>query len=230
MNAFGYGMDPGDSGTSCAPLLIFLCFARRCISLYLSLTSDVKCPTVLLFRIYLFRIFRIKLAAFLAASMEDEKKSPSPKTFSFVEPCLRSWERHRVLRQRAIKMQRLLISSDSESPLLPPTLENIKLNYKVLKGYTEHMANTGVILTVHMKYLKPPIVEFYKMMEIDVTDRTCERFCHATATCIKKMLHVIKRKWSKPEMPRVPGPYCKFVLFFFPLSLPSSLQCRSSLG
>lgn len=133
------------------------------------------------------------------------KEVPSPKAFSFVEPCVRHWEIHRSLRRRALKMQRLVESSDPDTIAIPPSLANIKHNYEVLKGYTSHMAKMGVILTVHMKYLRPPIMEFYRLMEVEISDETARTFCHGTATIIKKMLHVIKRKWAKWEMPRAPG-------------------------
>ena len=114
-------------------------------------------------------------------------------------------EMHRALRRRALKMQRLVANADPDAVTIPPSLANIKHNDEVLKGYTSHMAKMGVVLTVQMKYLRPPILEFYKMMEVPISDETARTFCHGTALIIKKMLHVIKRKWARWEMPRAPG-------------------------
>ena len=114
------------------------------------------------------------------------KEAPSAKNFSYVEPCVRHWEMHRVLRRRALKMQRLVANADPDTVTIPPSLANIKHNYEVLKGYTSHMAKTGVILTVPMKYLRPPILEFYNVMEVPLSDETARTFCHGTALIIKK--------------------------------------------
>ena len=123
-------------------------------------------------------------------------------TFSYTEPCVRSWETHRPLRQLGIKGD-CLVKGEDTNGVIPPSLANIKRNYHLLKGYTQHMASTGVIITKLIRFLMPPVASFYELMELDVNTIEAKSLIYATAYLIKKMLHVIRRKWARWEMPRV---------------------------
>ena len=123
------------------------------------------------------------------------------ETFSYVEPCLRAWELSRSLRKLGINGESLVMGEDTND-VIPPTLPNIKANYALLKGFTQHMANTGVIITKLIGYIQPPVVKFYELMEIDVTTCDAKAVIYATSFIIKKMLHVVRRKWARWEMPR----------------------------
>ena len=129
------------------------------------------------------------------------KACPTPKSFSFIEPCLRAWEQYRSIRQRALKKERLVTNSGA-SKLLCPSLTNINGNYDILKAFTAHMASSGVILTAHVRYIRDAVDAFYALMEVDVSSAEAKVFCQNTAKDIKRMLAAIKRKWSKNEMPR----------------------------
>lgn len=120
--------------------------------------------------------------------------------FSYIEPCLRKWEAPRSLRKRAIQ-GRSLIESEKVGQVAP-SLANISLNYVLLKGFTSHVASSGVICTKLLDFLKPPLVAFYELMEMDPTSDRGVSMIHGVATTIKKMLTAIRAKWQRWEMPR----------------------------
>lgn len=109
------------------------------------------------------------------------------ETFSFVEPCVRAWELSRELRKRAINGQCLLDGEDTNG-VIPPTLANIRANYTLLKGFTQHMAKTGVIITKHINYFQPPCASFYELMEIDVSKPEAVAVIYGSSFIIKKCL------------------------------------------
>ena len=136
------------------------------------------------------------------------------RPFSFGESCVRAWEGHRELRKRAIKGDPLLVgekeSTDDEEDLgmhIPQSLGNIRLNYTLLKAYTKHMARSGCVVTKNVVLLKEPLTKFYELMEIDVERPAAKAVCKGQAVVIKKMLTVVKRKWTRWEMPRAPCLY-----------------------
>lgn len=126
------------------------------------------------------------------------------KSFSYVEPCLRQWEMHRPLRERAIKGNSLVVQESGKANLFAPSLANISLNYVLLKGFTSHMSTSGVICTSLVDPVKAAVKAFYALMQCDVDSDAGVAQCHSVAKSIKKMLFVIRRKWRKWEMPRVP--------------------------
>ena len=74
-------------------------------------------------------------------------------------PCLRRWELSRSLRKLGIQ-GRSLVQSEKGDGKVPPSLTNLRLNYELLKGYTGHMAETGIICTRLLETLKPPLLSF----------------------------------------------------------------------
>ena len=114
--------------------------------------------------------------AFLAAKLLDRIFGRDPmetieelrSTFSFTKACVRSWENSRDLRSRGIRGKTLLRHADDlELGDMPPSLANISKNYTILKGFTSHMAETGVICTRLIDPLKSPLEAFYDLMEVD---------------------------------------------------------------
>ena len=67
------------------------------------------------------------------------------KSFDYHEPCIRMWENCRPLRERAIQGKSLVASVYDAVQPTPPSLENMSKNHTLLKGFTTHMADTGVI-------------------------------------------------------------------------------------
>ena len=126
------------------------------------------------------------------------------------------WESNRDLRQRAIQGKTILFSVDgSNQPA--PSLQNItKNNYSLLKGFTQHMSQTGVICTNLVKPVKSAVVAYYDLMQCDVTSDQGIFVCHGVSVSIKKMLRAIRTKWRKWEMPRVP---CIAIIIFFDVFL-----------
>lgn len=144
-------------------------------------------------------------------------KKGSKPDFSFKEPCVRRWETNRGLRKLAIGGKSLLEranAANTNSPAIPPSLENIRKKYDLLKGYTECMANAGIICTRLVEPLEPPLVAFYELMGMDVSSDRCISVVHGCAITIKKMLRHIRHKWKRWEMPRVPKAKSRYILFF----------------
>lgn len=126
------------------------------------------------------------------------------KTFSFVEPCIRRWEAIRSIRKTAIQGYSI-IQSDKGPVLSPfPKLDILSKNYELLKGFTEHMANTGVICARLLPPIEKTVVAFYELMERKTTDDDAFSVCHRVSCSLKKMLGVIRRKWKRWELPRAP--------------------------
>ena len=144
---------------------------------------------------------------------------PLRKSFSYVEPCIRKWEHSRSTRKLAI--QGVSIIQNDKGPILspPPSLEIISKNYDLLKGFTAHMAEQGVIVTRLLPPIQKSVIAFYELMERDVSSDQAKTVCHQVAKSLKKMLRVIRSKWQRWEMPRVPQ------LPTMTSSFPICLQC-----
>lgn len=136
------------------------------------------------------------------------------KTFSFVEPCLDFWDGNRGLRKLALQRHQLVRDSEGKS-IIAPSLVNLRYNYPLLKGYTKHMAETGIILTNRMSYLKPPIKAFYELMEVDCSHEGAKTVIYATAFSVKQMLSLVKRKWNRWELPRATGLVSKWLRMLY---------------
>ena len=128
-------------------------------------------------------------------------EAPDKRTFSYVEACKEQWESSKAMRKRA-RARELLIQDSDSSTIIAASLENIRFNYSMLKAYTSHMAMVGLIVTNRMAFLKPPIREFYREYDLDVTQDAAKAIIHATAHVLKRMFRVLKRKWTVWELPR----------------------------
>ncbi|CAE7299193.1 unnamed protein product [Symbiodinium sp. CCMP2456] len=106
----------------------------------------------------------------------------------------------------------MLVQDEKGRAHVAPSLENIKYNACLLRPFTRVMAETGRIRKpIHL--IKEALSKFYKregQVWADDNDvpETMEaklrrsRNMSKTADTIKSMLTVIKRKWSKWELPR----------------------------
>ena len=124
-----------------------------------------------------------------------------PDDFSFSLFCETAWKSDADLVALA-KAKKLLISDVNGKGVIPPSLDNIRHNFSVLRGYAKCMANSGVIVTKHIDYLKEPILKFYEDQKINVKSEHVVGVIHGSAGFVKRMLGAIKRKWSRWEMPR----------------------------
>ena len=126
------------------------------------------------------------------------------KSFSYAEPCMRKWEQSRSIRKLAISG--VSVIQNDQGPVLkpPPSLEIMSKNYDLLKGFTAHMAEQGVIVTRLLPPIEKAVIAFYELMERDVSSDHAQSICHQVAASLKKMLRVIRCKWKRWEMPRVP--------------------------
>ena len=142
----------------------------------------------------------IKHIAFLP-KMEIEQVR---KSFSYVEPCIRRWELIRSTRKLAIKGGSFIEAEDGSCLSPPPSLSIISKNFEVLKGFTSHMAETGVICTRLIGPLKKAVVAYYELMGRDTSSDQAQLICHQVASSLKKMLRMVRFKWKRWEMPRAP--------------------------
>ena len=141
-------------------------------------------------------------AAFWPGDFARMPKSKEPsRVFSF-KPCCEIWEQSRALRKRALQ-RKLLVKDANDSNVVHASLPNLRINFRVLKAYTEAMANEGVIVTKYIKYLEEPIQAFYEVMEVDMSTKDATSFVYGTAFVVKCMLTLVKRKWRRWEIPRV---------------------------
>ena len=120
----------------------------------------------------------------------------------FVRHCMDLWEQNRTLRRLA-RHKKMVVRDVDEGCIISPTLGNLRFNHALLSGYTKLMAAKGVIITKRMSFIKPPIREFYREYDVDVSTEESKAFIHGVAHIVKRMLGMIKRKWSKWELPRV---------------------------
>lgn len=121
--------------------------------------------------------------------------------FSFSPFVETAWKSEADLIARA-RGKKLLISDVNGKGMVAPSLDNIRHNFTVLRAYTRCMAENGFIVTKHIEYLKEPITGFYQMQKIDTKSEHAVGVIHGTAGFVKRMLHVIKKKWSRWEIPR----------------------------
>ena len=120
----------------------------------------------------------------------------------YVKHCTDSWERNRTLRRLA-RHKKMIVRDADEGCIISPTLNNLRHNHALLSGYTALMAEKGYIITTRMSFLKPPIREFYREYDVDIATDESKAFIHGVTHIVKRMLGMIKRKWSKWELPRV---------------------------
>ena len=130
-------------------------------------------------------------------------------TLSFLS-CCKAWENHRVLRKRA-RARMMLVQDTKSRSHVSPTLANLKLNAPVLKPLTAAMAEYGRI-SKPVKLVKEALQKFYDGETEGIMEETPEtmemklrkqRNIRKSAKIIVAMLTVIKRKWTKWELPRV---------------------------
>ena len=106
------------------------------------------------------------------------------KKSSYCEPCVNEWKTNHTLCMLATKCKQL-VRDAAQGKIVYPTLQNIRFNHALLKAYTKTMAERGVITTNRMSYIKPPVRDFFELMEIDCkTDATITAI-HASAFVIK---------------------------------------------
>ena len=141
------------------------------------------------------------------------KVSPNRLSFSYEEPCVEYWDTNRALRKLAVKHQPLVKDVEGRA-VIQPSLSNVRANYHLLKGYTQAMAENGVILTNRTSYLGVPIKKFYEIqVELDSSTPEAKAIITGTATVIRQMLTLVKRKWTRWELPRVAGIQNVFSMF-----------------
>ena len=145
----------------------------------------------------------------LAVGVQDPTSLILMAKLCFLE-CVKAWEQHRSLRERARGRNILLLDSKGRKHIVP-SLENTKLNAAIIRPFTRKMAETGRIRKP-IKLIKEVVRKFYENetnsddeneLSMDVKLRK-ERNIHKSAEIIKSMLTMIKRKWAKWELPRVP--------------------------
>ena len=128
--------------------------------------------------------------------------------FSF-RGCIAAWEEVAHLRRSARKCK-LLVQDVQGRKHVCESLANIKLNAELVRPITRTMAEYGRIHKP-IDLIKDAFVDFYKQqmqgdedinLENPETMRCITQKASSSANVVKKMLTVIKRKWSLWELPR----------------------------
>ena len=105
----------------------------------------------------------------------------------------------------------MLVQDSKNRNHVSPTLSNVALNYNMLKPFTEAMVAHGRIAKP-IGLIKEALREFYASEKDDEAEKPettdmkvrKDKNINKTAEAIKSMLTVVKRKWTKWELPRVP--------------------------
>ena len=120
---------------------------------------------------------------------------------SIFAECAEDFDKSRKLRKRALAKQTLVVDCNGCNHV-PPSLLNLRENVDIVRAYTSCMAKKGIICTNRIDPLKPPIEAYYQSMGVDVKSDHAKSIIHGTAYILKRMLHVVKKKWSRWEIPR----------------------------
>ena len=128
--------------------------------------------------------------------------------FNFMD-CPGLWETKVHLVRRATNLK-ILVQDSKGRKRVSPTLSNLELNLDILKPVTATMAKYGY-MDKHVEILKDALRVFYKQQMSDenqispTVQQKVSTLVSGTAYYVGQMLTVLKRKWSKWELPRVPG-------------------------
>ena len=129
------------------------------------------------------------------------------EAFHFME-CVEAWDSFVYLRHRARDLEVLVRDVKGKKNVLP-TLKNIKYNLDALRPFSKVMAKYGFIYK-NLHLLKPPLRQFYReqlpedQRRLPASELKLSKRVNQSAFFIKRMLSMLKRKWAKGEMPRVP--------------------------
>ena len=127
------------------------------------------------------------------------------------DACVAMWGEVAYLRRAGRKLK-LLVEDVKKRKHIVASLPNIKLNKQLLRPLTMEMARQGRI-SKPIDAIKDAFAAFYKSQieedeDCNVESRETEikitRLASGSAFFVKKMLTVVKRKWSLWELPRVP--------------------------
>ena len=129
-------------------------------------------------------------------------------SFNFLD-CPGLWETKQQLRRRATNLK-ILVQDSKGRKRVSPTLKNLELNQDILKPITATMAKYGY-MDKNVEILKEALRVFYTEHISDedkiqpIVQQKLTTLVSGTAYYVGQMLTVLKRKWSKWELPRVPG-------------------------
>ena len=138
--------------------------------------------------------------------------------FNFLS-CVDVWDAFPGLRRRA-RSNLQLVQDSKGRKIVPASLANIALNAEIIRPLTRTMAKHGLICT-KSTLLRDAVWEFYRrQMSMEREDDQSNmvtakqpkivkaRLSSSVAKTVKtmkKILTIVRRKWVRWEMPRVPS-------------------------
>ena len=111
------------------------------------------------------------------------------------------WEAQAPLRRRASKGKSLMVSTVKEVPQVLGNTKNVAENSDVLMPLIKRMAAAGILETPSVETLSPMVLEFYALAGYP-DPAGAPALAHQDAWGIKRCLTLVRRKWSRQEMPK----------------------------
>ena len=112
-----------------------------------------------------------------------------------------AWDGEPLLRRRAAKGQSLMVSTVRDVPQVLGNIKNVAANYDVLAPLVTKMAVAGVIETPSLEVLTPLVIEFYSLAGYP-DPVGVHALAHQDAWGLKRCLTLLRRKWSRGEVPK----------------------------
>ena len=132
--------------------------------------------------------------------------------FAWLQGVWEDWELLRPLRQRAAVGRSLLVGvrrKTDSAEVVVGTLKCAQLNCEMVRRLTLRMAKHGVIKNPPLGRLYHEFVSFHQQNG-PLTGDDVLVASHADAWGLKRILTLMRRKWSRDEMPRDPC-FCKWL-------------------
>ena len=111
------------------------------------------------------------------------------------------WEAQATLRRRASKGKSLMVSTLRDVPQVLGNIKNVAENHEVLLPLVKRMSAAGALDTPAVETLAGFVLEFYSLAGYPDPVRA-HALAHQDAWGIKRCLTLLRRKWSRQEMPK----------------------------
>ena len=111
------------------------------------------------------------------------------------------WDAVPNLRRRAAKGRSLLVSAVKDMNQILGNIKNVAENSDVLRPIVETMTSAGNLETPSIEVLSPLILEFYGLASHPSPEQAAA-LAHQDAWGVKRCLTLLRRKWSRQEMPK----------------------------
>ena len=111
------------------------------------------------------------------------------------------WDAQPLLRRRAAKGKALLVSTLKDVPQVLGNIKNMAENSDVLKPIVLRMSAEGILDTPSVETLTAVVLEFYSLAGYP-DPLGAHALAHQDAWGMKRCLTLLRRKWSRQEIPK----------------------------